>query len=191
MRTRFLSEEVFVRDVMSSPVIELDAKESAAHAAEIMAKYGISSVVITRNGEPIGIVTKRDLVEKVVAQDKQPSSVKLESIMSSPLITADPEETLEDAVRKMNKLQVSRLVVTYKGAVKGVLSIKDILKVTPEIIEIVKEQMKLRGAAQSKEPYMEGYCDSCGEWSDMLVRVDEQYLCEECRLEVEQQRKES
>lgn len=189
MKSVFLAEEVVVRDVMSSPVIELDAEETAHRAAQLMAKYGISSVVITSGGKAVGIVTKRDLVVKVLAEDKRPSEVKLGSIMSSPLYTVSPEESIEDAVRRMNNRGVSRLVVTYKDTVQGIISLKDVLKVTPEIIEILKEQVRLRGSASPRsEPYIEGYCDSCAEWSDMLQRVDEQYLCEECRLELEEKR---
>ncbi|GBC70737.1 Inosine-5'-monophosphate dehydrogenase [Candidatus Calditenuaceae archaeon HR02] len=182
----FLSEEITVREVMTSPVIELSAESTANVAAEMMARYRISSILVRKDGRPVGIVTKRDLVEKVVAQDKRPSEVKLEEIMSSPLITVDPSATIEDAVRLMTRLGISRLIVSYKGNVQGIISLKDVLKITPDIISIIKEQFKLSGGPIVKrESYLEGYCDSCGEWSDMLVRIDDQYLCEECRLELE------
>jgi CBS domain-containing protein len=191
LKRLFLSDEVTVRDVMSSPVIEVDVDGSAKEVAELMTKYKISGIVVKKNGKPVGIVTKRDLIEKVVALDKKPSEVKVSEIMSTPLITAGPEETIEEALRRMNRMGISRLVVTYKDEVHGIISVKDILKVTPDILEIVKEQLRLRGArAMGSEQYMEGYCDSCGEWSDMLLRVDEQYLCEDCRLELEKKRSE-
>jgi len=76
--------------------------------------------------------------------------------------------------------------VIYKNRLAGLVSIKDILRVTPEILEIVKENMKIMGVSfpRSKEGYMEGYCDNCGEWSDMLLNVEGRYLCEDCRLEL-------
>ncbi len=185
MKKRFLSDEVMVRDVMSSPVIEVNVDDTAKEVAELMAKYKISGIVVKKNGKPVGIVTKRDLIEKVVALDKKPSDVKVSEIMSTPLITASPDETIEEALRRMNRIGISRLVVTYKDEVHGIISVKDILKVTPDILEIVKEQMRLKGTSSiGSEQFMEGYCDSCGEWSDMLLRVDEQYLCEDCRLEL-------
>ncbi|MCS7146373.1 MAG: CBS domain-containing protein [Nitrososphaerota archaeon] len=182
----FLSEEITVREVMTSPVIELDGDSKANEAGEIMAKYRISSILVRRGGNPVGIVTKRDLVEKVVALDKKPSEVRLEEIMSSPLVTISPSATLEEAVRLMTRLGISRLIVSYKGNVQGIISLKDVLKITPDIIAVIKEQFKLSGGPILKrESYLEGYCDSCGEWSDMLVRIDDQYVCEECRLELE------
>ncbi|MEM0444735.1 MAG: CBS domain-containing protein [Nitrososphaerota archaeon] len=184
--TPFLSEEITVKEVMTSPVIELDSSSTTDMAAGLMAKYKISSILVSRNGKPVGIVTKRDLVEKVVALDRKPSEVRLEEIMSSPLVTIDPTATLEEALRLMTRLGISRLIVSYKGNVQGIISLKDALKITPDIITIAKEQFRLRGIPISKsEPYLEGYCDSCGEWSDMLVRVEDQYVCEECRLELE------
>ncbi|MCS7127148.1 MAG: CBS domain-containing protein [Thaumarchaeota archaeon] len=183
MKETPLTGEILVRDVMTSPVIELSEEATAADAAQQMAKYRISSVLVMRGNEPVGIVTKRDLVEKVVAKDLKPSEVKLRDVMSSPIITVSPEATIEDAMRTMNKLNVSRLVVAYRGRIAGIISMKDILKFTPDIIEIVREQLRIRGIVRRPEPYYEGYCDSCGEWSDMLLRVDDSFLCEECRLE--------
>ncbi|MCS7117384.1 MAG: CBS domain-containing protein [Thaumarchaeota archaeon] len=183
MKETPLTSEILVRDVMTSPIIELSVEDTAADAAQQMAKYKISSVLVMRDSSPVGIVTKRDLVEKVVAKDLKPSEVKLREIMSSPIITVRPEETIEEALRTMNKLNVSRLVVAHRGRIAGIISMKDILKFTPDIIEIVREQLKIRGIVRRPEPYFEGYCDSCGEWSDMLRRIDDHFLCEECRLE--------
>ncbi len=185
----FLSEEITVREVMTSPPIELDEENTADVAAQVMERFKISSVIVVGRGGPVGIVTKRDLIEKVMAKNRLPSDVKLKEIMSSPLVTIEPSASLEDAVRLMNRLGISRLVVSYKGNVQGVLSLKDVLRITPDIIAVVKEQIRVRGGPPTKrEPYMEGYCDSCGEWSDMLVRMEEQYLCEECRIELERGR---
>ena len=186
VKPALLAEEVRVRDVMSSPVIDADVNETLDVIAGKMEKYHIGSVVVTRNGEPVGIITKRDIIDKVVSRDLRPSNVRASDIMSSPLYTIDPETLLEEALRKMNKLKISRLVVTYKGKVMGMISLKDILQITPEILDIVREQMRIKGVHISQEGKLEeGYCDSCGEWSDMLVRIDDQLLCEECRLEME------
>ena len=188
VKPALLAEEVRVRDVMSSPVIEADVDETMDKVAEKMEKYHIGSVVVTRDGNPVGIITKRDVIDKVAARDLRPSSVRAGDIMSSPLHVVDPDLYIDEALRKMNKLRVSRLVVVYKGKVTGIISIKDILQITPEILDIVREQLRIKGVHINRggEGLQEGYCDACGEWSDMLVRVDDQLLCEECRMELEQ-----
>jgi len=182
----FLSEEITVREVMTSPVIDMDCERTADEAAQLMARHKISSIIVRRDGKPAGIVTTRDIIEKVVAFNRRPSEVRLLEIMSSPLITVSPSASLEEAVRLMNRMGISRLVVVYKGEVHGIISLKDVLKITPDVIEVIKEQIRyVGGPIVRREGYLEGYCDSCGEWSDMLVRIDDQYLCEECRLERE------
>jgi len=182
-----ITDELLVRDVMSSPVIESREDETAEDVARKMVKYNVGAVVITgQNGAPIGIVTRTDLVGKVIAKNLRPNEVKASDIMSSPLQTIEPDAKIEEAVKKMNKLRISRLAVVYKRRLAGLVSLKDILQVTPEILEIVKENMRIRGITlpRSMEGYVEGYCDSCGEWSDMLLNVEGQYICEDCRIEL-------
>ena len=184
---REITDEVLVKEVMSSPVIEAEEYETAEDAAKKMMKFGVGAIIVTgQRGEPVGIVTKTDLVNKVIAKNLKPNEVKLKDIMSSPLQTIDPDAKIEEALRKMNKLKVNRLAVIYKNRLAGLVSIKDILRVTPEILEIVRENMKIMGVSfpRSREGYMEGYCDNCGEWSDMLLNVEGRYLCEDCRLEL-------
>ena len=178
---------MLVRDVMSSPVIESKENETAEELAQKMIRYKVGAIIVTdKNGSPLGIVTKTDLVEKVIAKNLRPNDVKAKDIMTTPLETIGPEAKIEDALRKMSKLKISRLAVVYKNKLMGLISVKDILQVTPEILEIVKEHMEIMGIAlpRSTEGYVEGYCDSCGEWSDMLLNVEGQYLCEDCRLDL-------
>ncbi|MDW8360396.1 MAG: CBS domain-containing protein, partial [Candidatus Caldarchaeum sp.] len=144
------------------------------------------SVIISSNGKPVGIITKTDIVYQVVASGSEPSKIKAKDIMTSPLQTIEPDILIDEALSKMNRLKLSRLAVVYKDKLVGVVTIKDILQVTPEILSIVREKLRIGGVAASQSPNpVEGYCESCGEWSDLLVRVEDQLLCEECRMELE------
>jgi len=188
VKSAILSEELTVREVMTSPVVEADLEETVDSIAQKMLRYSISSVVVVSDGEPRGMVTKSDIIEKVVSKNMKPSDVSARETMSTPLHTVEPDTRVDEALRTMNKLKISRLVVVYKGKVAGIISLRDILQVTPEILDIVRENIKIKGAhlPQANEGLQEGYCDSCGEWSDMLVRIDDLLLCEECRLELEE-----
>lgn len=187
VRFASLTDEVRVRSIMSSPVIESEVSETVDEVAKKMLHYKIGSVVVTENGKPVGIITKRDLVEKVVAKNLKPSEVIARDVMTSPIETVDPDESIDNALRKMNKLKIGHLVVVYKNKLVGIISITDILQVTPEILEIVREKVRSEGikVISGRQEYAEGYCDACGEWSDMLVRIDDQLLCEDCRQELE------
>lgn len=181
-----LVDEVKVREVMSSPVVEADESATIVEVADLMRRHGIGSIIITSNGKPVGIITKTDIVYQVVANGADANNVRARDIMSTPLQTVEPDANIEDALSKMNRLKVGRLAVVYKERLAGIVTLKDILTVTPEILAIVKERMRIGIPAQSQPSSpVEGYCESCGEWSDMLVRVDDQLLCEDCRLELE------
>ncbi|MEM2909941.1 MAG: CBS domain-containing protein [Nitrososphaerota archaeon] len=180
-----LAEELRVKDIMSSPVIDADVEESAEEVANKMIRYNIGSIVVTEKGFPVGMITKRDLVYKVVAKNLKPSEVKARDIMSSPIHVANPDDLIDNALRNMNKLKIDHLVVVHRNKLVGIISTTDILQVTPEILDIVREKMRMGNVKASGEGYMEGFCDACGEWSDMLLRVDDQYLCEDCRMELE------
>jgi signal-transduction protein with cAMP-binding, CBS, and nucleotidyltransferase domain len=110
--------------------------------------------------------------------------------MTSPLITIEPDATINDAARRMSRLNIRRLGVVYKMNLVGLLSAKDILGVVPELIEIIQERAIIEGANREEEAVKEsaplaGNCDRCGVWSDDLQPVNGEYLCEDCRVEVE------
>ncbi|MEM1540268.1 MAG: CBS domain-containing protein [Candidatus Bathyarchaeia archaeon] len=187
-----LRSKMLVRDVMSSPVITVDEDVTANRVAELMEKHELGCIIVTsKEGKPIGIITERDLVTRVLAKNVKPDTLKAKDVMTAPLITIEPDETISDAARKMSKLNIRRLGVVYKGQLIGILSSKDILAVMPELIETIQERALIEGEnlAQTtiteEEPSLAGYCDRCGGWSDILKEVDGEFLCEDCRAELE------
>ncbi len=187
-----IRETLLVKDVMSSPVITIFEDESADKAAKLMAEHNVGCVIVaTKDKKPIGIITERDMVVRIVAEDLQPSKIKVKNIMSSPLRTVKPDETLSEAARKMSRLNVRRLGVVYKGKLAGIISSKDILAVTPELIEIIQEKARIENESQTdnilSRPLMAGYCDNCGQWSDNLKEVEGNFLCEDCRVDLQKE----
>jgi len=176
---------MLVKDVMSSPVVTADEDMMLSNVARLMKKHNIGCViVITKNGKPVGIITERDIVERVVAKDIKPGEVRAKEIMSAPLVTIDSEKTISDAAKEMSRRNIRRLAVMYKGELAGIISSKDILAVTPELIEIIQEKARIENqnlAEEAEESTSAGYCDGCGEWSDDLREVEGSFLCEECR----------
>ena len=182
-----IRSRVLVKDVMSSPVVTVYEDETAHRVAQVMNDHDVGCVIVkTRDEKPIGIITERDLVVRVMAKDTRPSEVTAKEIMSAPLITVSPEETLSEAARRMSRLNIRRLGVIYKGDLIGVVSSKDILAVTPELIEIMQEKARIEEGSEElvENPPSAGYCDNCGAWSDNLREVEGNFLCEECRLEL-------
>lgn len=180
-----------VKDVMSSPVITLAEDATANRAAELMDKHGLGCIVVTsREAKPLGIITETDLVSRVLAKNVKPDSLKAKEVMTSPLITIEPGERISEAARRMSRLNIRRLGVVYKGQLVGILSSKDVLAVVPELIEIIQERARIEGENRVEEAEREstplaGYCDGCGIWSDSLKETNGDFLCEDCRAELE------
>jgi CBS domain-containing protein len=187
LRTRMV-----VKDVMTSPVVTTEEQAAANKVAKLMLDNKVGCVIVTNNaGKPIGIITERDLVVRVLAKNLAPDSAPAKDVMTSPLVTVDPEAPINEAARMMSKRDIRRLGVLYKGNLVGIVSSKDILDVMPELIEIMQERTRIEGAGGpeategAEEAPLSGYCDRCGVFSENLKDVNGQSLCEDCRIELE------
>jgi CBS domain-containing protein len=191
LRTRML-----VKDVMSSPVVTTDEEAPSNKIAKLMNENKFGCVIVTnKDGKPLGIITERDLVIRVLGKNLKPESVMAKDVMTAPLATIEPEATISDAARRMSGLDIRRLGVIYKGDLIGLVSSKDILGVMPELIEIIQERTQIEGAgpseseaAATEETSLSGYCDRCSVYSENLKDKNGQYLCEDCRVEVENEK---
>jgi len=115
-----------VKHYMSEEVPTIESHISVVEAAKEMRKIGRGFLIILKEGQPAGIVTEHDFVDKVIADELNPAKVSVGEIMSSPLITIDPDEDLVKAseIMKMNKIR--RLPVVKEGIMYGVLTSRDI-----------------------------------------------------------------
>lgn len=187
-----LRPKMLVKDVMSSPAITVEENATANRVAELMAKQDVGCVIVTtKEGKPIGIITERDLVLRVLAKNAKPDTVKAHEVMSSPLITIEPDATITETARRMSRLNIRRLGVVYKGQLVGIISSKDVLGVMPELFEIIQEKAMIEGENMAEKEREEsaplaGDCDHCGVWSDTLTEVNGEYLCEDCKGELEE-----
>ena len=147
LRTRMV-----VKDVMSSPVVTTAEEAPSNHVANLMQENDLGCVIVTNKaGKPIGIITERDLVLRVLAKNLTPASVTAKEIMTSPLVTIEPEATINDAARRMSRLDIRRLGVLYKDNLVGIISSKDILNVMPELIEIIQERTRIESGESVEE----------------------------------------
>ena len=181
-----LTPKMIVREAMSSPVVTAEEESRVVDVARVMEENNVGSIIVVRaNGHPVGIVTERDIVIRVVARGAVPADVKAKEVMSSPLTTVDPETSYIDAMSLMNRLNIRRLGVTYRGQLVGVVSDRDILRMVPTIIEIVQERSRIMSGGSLTGPSLVGYCDLCGIYSTNLRSVEGEFLCEDCRTEAE------
>jgi CBS domain-containing protein len=186
-----LRTKMLVKDVMSSPAVTVEENTPANKVAVLMVKHDYGCIIVTtKQAKPAGIITERDLVVRVMAKNAKPDTVKAKSVMTSPLMTIEPDATINEAAKRMSKLNIRRLGVVYKGQLVGIISSKDVLAVMPELLETIQEKAMMEGENMAEEAEKEstpltGYCDRCGVWSDDLTEVNGEFLCEDCKVEME------
>lgn len=117
-------KEILERPVsyyMERDVILLDSTATIALASRIMKRREDDSVVVVKGGKPIGIVTDHDIIDNLAEKGLNPVGSSLEMIMTSPLITIEPNAKLSEALTKMRESKVRKLIVVEDGMVKGII----------------------------------------------------------------------
>lgn len=115
-----------VRDIMEKNVITIEQDKSALDAAHLISEKDISFLVVVKDGIPTGVVSERDFVRKVVANDKQASKIALSEIMSFKFRWVEPSTTIEQAVQKMLNNNIRRLIILENNKLVGVITQTDL-----------------------------------------------------------------
>jgi CBS domain-containing protein len=178
-----MTTRVLVRDIMNSPVISASTEASIKDIAMKMKEEKVGSIVIMDKEKTLGIVTDWDIVSNAVVKDIKPSMLKASDIMQQ-LHTIEGEEGVTEAARILRKHNIKRLGVVYKNRLVGIISASDVIAVTPDLVDVISEKSALiRGETGRSMGNVSGYCDECGEWSDLLQYEEGTFTCEECRGE--------
>ncbi len=115
-----------VRDIRQKNVITIQEDKSALDAAKLISEKDISFLVIVKDDKPIGVITEKDFVRKIAAQDKQSSLIPLSEIMSYKFRWVEPSTEIEDAVQKMLNHNIRRLIVLEDEKLVGVITQTDL-----------------------------------------------------------------
>jgi len=180
-----METEIPVRDIMTRPVITADADLDVLSAAKIMGSANVGSLIVVSGEDPIGILTERDLVKKIVAQAIDPRGVKAGSVMNSPLVTIDPQASLREAAVLMLKAGVKRLPVISNGRLVGIITDTDLVSgsslglsdILSDLLEMHKESVHF----EENRGVVRGICEICGQLSDSLESINGELLCWSCR----------
>jgi CBS domain-containing protein len=114
--------DIEVGAAMRSPPIKVSAAEPTSKVIEKMLANNIGSVIVVEGEKPVGIITERDILNRVVRSRRDPERIPAEEIMSTPVITIDGDRTLLEALKIMKAKEIRRLVVIEDGRLVGVLS---------------------------------------------------------------------
>jgi CBS domain-containing protein len=121
---------ITLEQMMSKPVLTISQDKNIAQAAAYMKSKNISAIVVAEKGKLLGIATEKDILRKVVAKNLKPSTVKISSIMTKKLITADIGSDIFTVSKMMDQYNIRRMLITKEGKLVGIITTKDLLKLT-------------------------------------------------------------
>ena len=119
-------------------IVSIDSKAKVKDAARLMVEKGIGSLVANRDGLPFGIVTERDLMEKIAAEGVDPTKMTVSEVMTAPLTTVDVNSSIFDAARRMVEKRVKRLVVTDQEKIVGIVTQTDLVSHMTDFQKLAK-----------------------------------------------------
>jgi CBS domain-containing protein len=170
-----------IGSIAEKDYVTLPEDTLVAEAAKVMKDKDVLSVmVISKNSnEPIGIVTERDILYRVVAENKDPFKVTLKNVMSSPLITIAEEESVRDAILLMRSKHIRRLVVNKPGGsnnITGIITLMSIVGNVPsDKVDLAEVEMPANlfeiEAAKIICPYCQSQFKDKAEMSKHIDRI--------------------
>lgn len=170
-----------VREAMNAKPVTIGLNNSVTEAAELMKENNIGSCIVV-DKKPIGIITESDIIKKVIAENLNPAETTVGEIMTTPLMIIDPYIDIEEAMKVMSKSNMRRLPVIEKGKLIGIITQKDILRLSPVLLELSREWSEIEGRDEShyRSQTFSGKCEDCGTLSTNLKNVDGRLLCDDC-----------
>ncbi|MGD8565907.1 MAG: CBS domain-containing protein [Candidatus Bathyarchaeota archaeon] len=117
-----------IDEIMIREIITLDGRATVREAVEIMAKQEISCLIIVQGESPIGIVTERDFLTRVLLEGRDPATTKVFQVMSAPLVYGNPNMNVREAVKLMNVKKIKKLPILENGHIVGMITLTDIAR---------------------------------------------------------------
>ncbi len=173
---------VEISKVMKTDVIAADPEATIEVIARIMSNNQLGSVVIKDfdSDEPKGIITWSSIIT-MIGRGQDVRQTKAKNVISKNLITADHKDDITSVTKKMVKHNIDRVPVTRDGKLVGIVSYKDLLATTPELIEILSEKLRVTASRPPRfGDLIPGACESCGNFSNRLQQDNGRWICEEC-----------
>jgi CBS domain-containing protein len=122
------------KEIMSQNIVTITPEASLTKAAEIMGNKHIGSLIVMKYSTPVGIVTERDLLSKVIAYGLLIGDEKVESVMSCPLVAVSFKAKIKEVAQMMINKK-GRLAVFDTGTLVGIITASDLIKSLPEVPE--------------------------------------------------------
>ena len=133
---------VLVRDVMTKNPKVVRRDTSVQEVVATMNKFDISSVIVVQEERPVGIITHKDIMSKIVQSRIPPDAVTAREVMSTPVVTISEDVSIEEAVRLMSKKNVKKLPVVTDHKLVGIITSLDLVREEPKLIKLMEDLLK-------------------------------------------------
>jgi len=133
---------VLVRDVMSKDVRVVRLDSSVKEVVATMNKFDIGSIVVVQGDRPVGIITERDILRRIVEPCLAPETLTARQVMSSPVLTINETASIDEAAKLMAKKRVKKLPVMDKQKLVGIVTLTDIVTKVPTMLSILEELVR-------------------------------------------------
>jgi CBS domain-containing protein len=178
---------ILVADIMTREPVTIFPNANLLDCARLMVKKNVGSLVIIDKKKLVGFISQRDILWALTKSSKSDLK-KIKAIEISPkkIAVIKPENTIREAIEKMNRLKFERLPVVHKDTLVGVVTAKDILNFHPEVYPEIEEFAEIKEEAEKlkrikeAEKRREGICEECGN-RGILFRYNGMLVCESCK----------
>jgi CBS domain-containing protein len=133
---------VLVRDVMSKDVRVVRLDSSVKEVVATMNKFDIGSVIVVQGDRPVGIITERDILRRVVQPCLAPEILTARQVMTSPVVTIRETASIDEAAKLMSKKKVKKLPIMNKEKLVGMLTLTDVVTKVPTMLSTLEELLR-------------------------------------------------
>ena len=131
---------IIIRDVMTKEPRVVRRDTSVQEVVATMSKYDISSVIVVEEKRPVGIVTHKDIISKLVQARIPPDAVTAREVMTTPIIAINEEAGIEEAASLMSKKRIKKLIVTKNNnELVGIITSSDLVRESPKLSRLLKD----------------------------------------------------
>jgi len=172
-----------VKEIMTGEVVIARPDMSIAEIARLMNSFRIGGLPVIEHGKLIGMLTERDIMNRVVAANLKPSDMKVSQVMTSPpKVVGNLDEDIKSIAGKIAKFDVTRIpIVDAENKLVGIVTNRDVLRNSHELLDVLLEQAKIKGQLTEDESHTAfGKCELCGQ-SSHLQFINSSFVCDACK----------
>lgn len=133
---------VLVRDIMTKDVRVVRPDTLVKEVVATMNKFNIGSIVVVKSDRPVGVITERDILRRIVEPCLAPETLRAREVMTSPVITIGDTASIDEAARIMARKKVKRLLVMDNEKLAGIVTFTDIVTQVPNLLGILEELVR-------------------------------------------------